>query len=885
MPKRRLLVVGWDSADWKIINPLLAAGQMPMLAKLLSNGVRGNLATLEPSLSPMLWTTIATSRHPAEHGVHGFTEVRDGRVVPVSAATRRCRAVWDILSSKGLKTNLVGWFATQGGRDPNVQLVSNLHSHAPKTAPATPADWPAPPPGTYFPESLGETLDALRLHPTELGGDILSMFVKDAASIDQSKDPRLFQLAEKLAEAFTVQAAATHLMEADDWDLTMVYFRAIDEICHLFMPFHPPRMAGAPEADFARYHDVVNSAYRLHDLLLTRLVDLAGPEAGVMLLSDHGFHSDHLRPKFTPRIPAGIVVWHRHHGIFAASGEGFKKSGEIFGARLPDITPTILAWFGLPRSREMEGRVLRDALESAEIPADIPTWETPGAAPEAAPPVLDEAENKRLLEHFVALGYIAEIPDQPDAAAEGTRRENSWQLASALFHSGRDEEALPLLEEVHHAAPQRPDFAQRLAHCQIRLGLADEAAATIERTLASFRDETTIDLIRANIAQLRGDHAAALSILEKIRAARPDAPGLAHQLARSFLKLRRWNEAESVARLLLESDPANSTAWATIARCRLHQDDNEACIAAALEAIGLDFNSPFAHLALGTALARTGRYDEAATAFRNTISLAPSLIPAYRLLAQTLQKAGHPNEAATCMAQARYMRSAANEAETLRRGRVLAAAKKRQAERDARPKPPAPPPIEPLDLVIVTGLPRSGTSLMMQMLAAGGLEPMTDGQRQPDADNPRGFLEWEEIKQLPKYPRLLSAAAGKAVKVVTPLLPHLPRAHRYKVIFMRRPAAEIVRSQFEMLRRSGKEPDFDAAELAKKFETGVESTLRQLRAAKQVEVLEIEYPSLVADPVAHVGRLVDFLGKEILPTPENMASAVDPALHRQRENA
>jgi predicted AlkP superfamily phosphohydrolase/phosphomutase len=148
MPKRRLLVVGWDSADWKIINPLLASGQMPMLAKLLSNGVRGNLATLEPSLSPMLWTTIATSRHPAEHGVQGFTEVREGRVVPVSAATRRCRAVWDILSSRGLKTNLVGWFATQGGRDPNVRLVSNLHSHAPKNAPATPADWPAPPPGT-----------------------------------------------------------------------------------------------------------------------------------------------------------------------------------------------------------------------------------------------------------------------------------------------------------------------------------------------------------------------------------------------------------------------------------------------------------------------------------------------------------------------------------------------------------------------------------------------------------------------------------------------------------------------------------------------------------------------------------------------------------------
>ena len=87
MTRKRLLVVGWDSADWKIIHPLVQQGTMPMMAKILQDGVHGNLTTLEPSLSPMLWTTIATGRHAAEHGVHGFTEVRDKQVVPVSAAT------------------------------------------------------------------------------------------------------------------------------------------------------------------------------------------------------------------------------------------------------------------------------------------------------------------------------------------------------------------------------------------------------------------------------------------------------------------------------------------------------------------------------------------------------------------------------------------------------------------------------------------------------------------------------------------------------------------------------------------------------------------------------------------------------------------------------
>jgi hypothetical protein len=288
-------------------------------------------------------------------------------VLPVSAATRRCRAVWNILSSQNLKTNLVGWFASQGERDPHVRLVSNLYSSLPPKAAADPSERPAPPGGTFFPESLAEVLSPLRVHPAELGADILSMFVKDIGGIDQEKDARLTELANKLAETFTTHAAATHLMEAEDWNLTMVYYRAIDEISHLFMPFHPPRMEGAPEKDFAHYYDVVNSAYRLHDLLLTRLVDLAGPEAGVLIVSDHGFHSDHLRPRFVPRVPAGIVVWHRAHGIFAASGAGFRKGGVVHGAGLADITPTILAWFGIPRSREMAGRVLADALEPQPV--------------------------------------------------------------------------------------------------------------------------------------------------------------------------------------------------------------------------------------------------------------------------------------------------------------------------------------------------------------------------------------------------------------------------------------------------------------------------------------------------------------------------------------
>src|SRR5260370_20318317 len=106
-------------------------------------------------------------------------------------------------------------------------------------------------------------------------------------------------------------------------------------------------------------------------------------------------------------------------------------------------------------------------------------------------------------------------------------------------------------------------------------------------------------------------------------------------------------------------------------------------------------------------------------------------------------------------------------------------------------------------ITIVSGLPRSGTSLMMQMLDAGGLPVLSDGERRADTDNPKGYLEWERIKQLPKDPSLIAEAEGKVVKVISQLILSLPSDHEYRIVFMQRPLPEALKSQEEMLRRRG----------------------------------------------------------------------------------
>ena len=125
--KRRLLLVGWDAADWKVIHPLVDAGHMPNLTRLIERGVMGNLATLQPMLSPMLWTSIATGKRPYKHGVHGFSEVAPdtGDVRPISTLSRTTKAVWNILHQQGKTCHVVGWWPSHPAEPLRGAMVSN----------------------------------------------------------------------------------------------------------------------------------------------------------------------------------------------------------------------------------------------------------------------------------------------------------------------------------------------------------------------------------------------------------------------------------------------------------------------------------------------------------------------------------------------------------------------------------------------------------------------------------------------------------------------------------------------------------------------------------------------------------------------------------------
>jgi hypothetical protein len=189
--------------------------------------------------------------------------------------------------------------------------------------------------------------------------------------------------------------------------------------------------------------------------------------------------------------------------------------------------------------------------------------------------------------------------------------------------------------------------------------------------------------------------------------------------------------------------------------------------------------------------------------------------------------------------------------------------------------------VRPEAIVVVSGLPRSGTSMMMMMLEAAGVPILTDSVRSADEDNPRGYFEFERVKAIAQDQGWLEEAQGKAVKVISELLMRLPADHHYKVIFMRRDMQEILASQRQMLMRRGQPADeMDDVRLASIFGRHLGRVEQWIAGQPNVECLYVSYNEALARPREHAGRVNEFLGGAL--DVEAMIAVVDHALHRQR---
>ncbi len=186
-----------------------------------------------------------------------------------------------------------------------------------------------------------------------------------------------------------------------------------------------------------------------------------------------------------------------------------------------------------------------------------------------------------------------------------------------------------------------------------------------------------------------------------------------------------------------------------------------------------------------------------------------------------------------------------------------------------------------MPITVVSGLPRSGTSMMMKMLEAGGIASLTDHIRTADSDNPKGYYEFERAKKLPDGDvAWLPDAEGKAVKIIAALVTHLPKNYKFQILFMRREMDEILASQAKMLANRGEQSKVDDAAMADLFQRHMQQVLAWMGQQPNIAYIEVDYNALLGDPAAHLKKINDFLGGRL--DEEKMAAIIDPKLYRQR---
>jgi len=397
---RKLVVIGIDSADWRLLKPMLDEGRLPNLKAFMAQSNHGRMKTFFPlEKSPVLWASILTGVKPGVHGINNF--VKGSGQKPVTGSAWYAPALWDMIGAAGLSTAVAGMWTTYPARPIDGVMVSDYLPYGRRR------DKPLA--NLVYPDSLTDRVVALRVDPDSLTSEVLLPYLNadDLAPVE-AKYPRSIQkLRDILAADMGYFAVMRMLAETGDFDLFYFYLRGPDMISHHFYKYLMPDRGHVrldPE-EVAVFKDVVKRYYDWSDEVMGEVLGWFPPDRQTVVLSDHGFYG--------PRA-SGDKGTHEHSewGIFLVRSPMFEVGHEFGHLELLDICPTFLALMGMPPARDMPGRILTDGatgpglkrIEKMERQrVDSYLGLRPAVGPEGE---RDEGVDEEIRKQLRSLGYI-----------------------------------------------------------------------------------------------------------------------------------------------------------------------------------------------------------------------------------------------------------------------------------------------------------------------------------------------------------------------------------------------------------------------------------------------------------------------------------------------
>jgi predicted AlkP superfamily phosphohydrolase/phosphomutase/Tfp pilus assembly protein PilF len=341
----RVAVFAIDGADWELLEELKDDGRIPNIVALINGGTTANVQTIQPTVSPMVWTSVATGLPPDRHGVIDFTD-RERTNVPVDGYSRHVPAVWDIAEAFRRPTEVVDWWTAWPSTSPTGIVF----------------DMPVlTVPNAVWPPALASRVNASVVPPATIGFGQVQRFLtvtpaefQHSISVNETSDPTAI-FRSVLAKTWTDHRVAVDLYETEHPTLVMMQYEGTDAVNHLFAPFHPPQREGVSSEDYRRYWGGVSNYYSEIDRLIGEWMRALPQDTTVILMSAYGMRWGKDRPKTAPRGVAALSD-HRSPGIFIAYGNHIVPSKVRRTMSVYDVAPTLLALLGLPAAEEMPGK-------------------------------------------------------------------------------------------------------------------------------------------------------------------------------------------------------------------------------------------------------------------------------------------------------------------------------------------------------------------------------------------------------------------------------------------------------------------------------------------------------------------------------------------------
>ena len=340
----RVAIFALDGADLTLLSELSNDGRIPNIRALVQGGTTASLQTIQPTVSPLVWTTMATGLPPDQHGIVDFVD--PARTTPIDSSARRAPALWEISEAFGRRAMAVNWWTGWPPRPDSAVTFDTPSVLQSKTV---------------FPQQLEARVAQLDVPPQTIQGPQVRRFLNitqeeydDAVARGGAADPvNVFRGV--LAKTWTDHRVAVNLYQQQEPLLLMVNYEGTDAVNHLFAPYHPPYREGINQTNFRKYWPAVANYYSEVDRLIGEWMKTLSDDTTVIIVSAHGFRWDKDRPRLPP-VGRAALSDHRNPGVFIAYGNHIAPSRTNHTISLYDIVPAVLSVLGLPKSLDMPGQ-------------------------------------------------------------------------------------------------------------------------------------------------------------------------------------------------------------------------------------------------------------------------------------------------------------------------------------------------------------------------------------------------------------------------------------------------------------------------------------------------------------------------------------------------